>query len=157
MKKLILIVVLLLAGMVVIAGNGMWNFYDGNTPYSFFGLTPFNGFDIQVSADGSLPEDKLIAKEVVQPNNEKEPAVILITEKGFQPQILTVTVGQKIIWKNKQKTFNSMVTGVREADQMKSKTLELNDFFTWNFSKAGTYDYVDVVIKGRTGKIIVTE
>ena len=141
----------------MIAGNGIYNFYAGNSPYSFFGLTPYNEFDIQVAADGSLPEDKLITEEVIKPKKEKEPAVVLITGKGFQPQVLNVSVGQKIVWKNKQPTFNSIVVGVREADQMKSKTLEPNDFFTWNFSKAGEYDYVDAVIIGRTGKIIVTE
>tara|TARA_Y100000310_G_C20313201_1_gene637209 strand:- start:137 stop:610 length:474 start_codon:yes stop_codon:yes gene_type:complete len=157
MKKLILLIILLLAGMVVIAGNGIYNFYAGNNPYTFLGFSPFKPFEIQVSADGSLPEDKLITKEVIKPKKEKEPAVVLITEKGFQPQIVNVTVGQRIVWKNKQKTFNSMVAGVREADQMRSKTLGPNDHFIWNFSKPGTYDYVDVVIKGKTGKVIVKE
>jgi len=135
MKKLVLILVLLLAGMVVIAGNGIYNFYAGNNPYSFFGLTPFEAFDIQVTNDNTIPEDKLITKEVVKPVVKLEPAVVLITEKGFQPQLIKVKKGQMIVWKNKQETFNSIVVGVREADQMKSKTLEPTDFFTWNFSK----------------------
>tara|TARA_Y100000310_G_C20431617_1_gene691748 strand:- start:47 stop:520 length:474 start_codon:yes stop_codon:yes gene_type:complete len=157
MKKFVSVLILLLAGIIVIAGNGVWNFYAGNTPYSFFGLTPYKEFDIQVVNDGSIPEDKLIDITVVKSKVEKEPVVVLITEKGFQPQIVNLSVGQRIVWKNKQTAFKAIIAGVREAEKMRSKTLEPNDFFTWNFSKAGEYNYVDVVIIGRTGKVIVKE
>lgn len=155
MKKIVFVLIALLVGMGVIAGSGMWNFYAGNNPYSFFGLTPFEAFDIQVTNDNTIPEDKLVITEVIKPEVKLEPAVILITEKGFEPQVLNITLGQIVVWKNKQKTFNSIVAGVREADQLRSKTLEPNDYFTWNFSKEGEYDYVDVVLIGRTGKVIV--
>ena len=150
-------IILLAVGFLVIAGNGAYNFYFEYDPYSFFGLSPLKKFNITVTNDGSIPEDKLVAIEVEKPVKKLEPVIIEITEKGFVPSSVEVEVGQPIVWKNKHAFFKSMIAGVREAEELRSKLLEPKDYFTWNFSKAGEYDYVDAVIIGRTGKIIVTE
>ncbi len=84
-----------------------------------------------------------------------EGAEIVVTEKGFSPNELTIKLGQKVTWKNERDQLKALVLGMREITSMKSSFLQPSEKFSWKFSKPGTYTYVDGVVIGTTGKIIV--
>ena len=152
MKKLILFLIVLLCVLGIVAGSSLWGYYAEKNPFILFN---FLGPKIQVANDNSIPEDKLIIEKVVEPPAKPAPAKILITEDGFQPKTLYIKEGQEVVWKNKQELFNSMIMGMRELSEMKSDLLETNDYFVYRFSKKGNYSYVDTVVFGKTGQVIV--
>ena len=80
---------------------------------------------------------------------------IIISEEVFQFETVTINVGQKVVWKNGQKRLPVLLNGVREISAMKSGNLQSGDSFSWKFSKPGEYTYVDSVMIGRVGKIVV--
>ena len=81
---------------------------------------------------------------------------ISITEKGFKPQILNVHLGEKVQWINERLHTGSLVYGVRELTGMRSPMLEMGEIFIWTFEREGTFVYVDSVVIGRMGKVIVS-
>jgi plastocyanin len=80
---------------------------------------------------------------------------ILISEEGFKPQTLQVHQGETVQWINKRPLTKSILNGVRALSKMRSPMLEENEIFTWEFNTKGTFVYVDSVVIGRIGKIIV--
>ncbi|MBT3836391.1 hypothetical protein HOD05_02455 [Candidatus Woesearchaeota archaeon] len=80
---------------------------------------------------------------------------ISITKEGFTPQTLYIHQGEKVQWINKRTSPGSLVHGVRSLSEMRSPMLEQDQIFTWNFDTKGTFVYVDSVVIGRIGKIIV--
>ncbi len=80
---------------------------------------------------------------------------ITIMEQGFTPKTLVIRQGETVKWINKRPHAKSLVHGVRELSGMRSPMLEENEIFTWKFDDKGTFVYVDSVVIGRIGKIIV--
>jgi plastocyanin len=80
---------------------------------------------------------------------------IIISENVFRFETVIINVGQKVIWKNGQKRLPALINGVREISAMKSGHLQFGDSFSWKFTEAGEYTYVDSVVIGRVGKIVV--
>ena len=82
-------------------------------------------------------------------------AKIIITENIIRFEPVTININQEIIWKNEQEKLQALVYGVREISGMKSGFIQPGESFTWQFSEPGEYTYVDSVVIGRMGKIIV--
>ena len=82
--------------------------------------------------------------------------VVSITQTGLVPEIVRVRVGQEIIWKNERESLGALIFGVREISSMRSKFLKPGDEFSTSFSELGEKVYVEGVVIGLAGKIIVS-
>src|SRR5712671_2571550 len=61
---------------------------------------------------------------------------------SFAPSTVTVPVGTRVIWTNKDEIQHNIVTVDKT---IKSKLLDTNETFTFTFTKAGTYSYICTV------------
>jgi len=84
---------------------------------------------------------------------------IVLTQEGFDPQILTVEVGTKVSWVNKSgavATVNSDPHPIHSNYQpLNLNSFEDGEFLQLVFDKPGTYGYHDHLDPGKTGTIIV--
>lgn len=88
-------------------------------------------------------------------SNKLSSAQVIITNEGFEPKEIRIKSSQTIIWKNERKYWRTLVRGLREINDMDSGFLEPGDSFSWTFTEPGEYTYVDGVIIGKVGKIVV--
>jgi plastocyanin len=75
-----------------------------------------------------------------------------INNFSFAPSTVTVPVGTRVIWTNKDEIQHNIVTGDKTV---KSKLLDTNETFTFTFTKAGTYSYICTVHPRMKGTIVV--
>ncbi|NQV91365.1 hypothetical protein HQ489_02730 [Candidatus Woesearchaeota archaeon] len=108
--------------------------------------------EIQPLVSELITEQKEILPLIEKPQTTK---TILITHEGFKPQTLNIHQGETVQWINKRPQTKSLVYGVRSLSNMRSPMLEQDQTFTWDFNSKGTFVYVDSVVIGRIGKIIV--
>ena len=112
-----------------------------------------------IGKDSSLKEftTELSLEKSVEKNEDlKLPVVeILITDDGFEPEEVTVKVGQTVMWHNQRGYTKAIVAGMREIIQLRSPPLAPEKKFYWRFDTPGKFTYVDAVVIGHTGKIIV--
>jgi len=83
------------------------------------------------------------------------PVIIKLDGFKFDPPEIEVQVGQEVVWMNERDNLKAMVVGMREISSMRSKFLQPGDKFSWTFIEPGNYQYVDAVVIGSLGKIIV--
>ena len=77
---------------------------------------------------------------------------ITIQDFSFQPMALTVPVGAKVTWINRDEEPHTVFS---TDSTFKSKALDTGDQFSFTFDKPGTYEYFCSVHPKMTGKIIV--
>ena len=78
---------------------------------------------------------------------------IEIKDFSFQPKLVTLPVGAKVVWVNKDEEPHTVVS----TDKIfLSKALDTDDTFTFTFDKPGTYEYFCSVHPRMTAKIVVT-
>ena len=93
----------------------------------------------------------------VKPVEVKEPEApksgdIVLTDTGFEPAELTVSVGAKVVWENKAKV--SLL--VQEKSRLfVSKKIVTGDKYDFTFTKAGTYEYTNILKASQKGKVVV--
>jgi plastocyanin len=80
------------------------------------------------------------------------PVMVQIDNFSFTPQTLTVSVGTKVTWVNKDDVPHT-VTSTDKT--FKSKALDTGDKFDYTFSTAGTNNYFCSLHPHMTGKVIV--
>jgi len=98
------------------------------------------------------PQMIAIIKEKVIVPTKKE---VIIREKQLDLEEITIKRGEEVTWKNAQQRLPVLLRGMREINAMKSSYIQPGESFSWTFSEPGTYTYVDGVMIGRIGKIIV--
>jgi plastocyanin len=80
-------------------------------------------------------------------NANIKPAVVSVTSNGFVPETVSIKVNQSVIWTNNSSSIHLVATDPYPTDNgvkgFKSGNLNLNDSYTFVFSKAGTYTYHD--------------
>ena len=77
---------------------------------------------------------------------------VTIQDFSFQPMTLTVPVGAKVTWVNRDEEPHTIFS----TDSIfKSKALDTDDQFSFTFEKPGTYEYFCSVHPKMTGKIMV--
>lgn len=130
------------------------DFYDFQEKeiISFFS-SPYDNWRLEKAF--SDQDDDEIRYFMVDPEEIIVPKKILITEKGFEPIEIKVKTNYPVIWKNQRLATKSLVYGVREIFGMKSGMINPGENFTWQFSEPGIYTYVDAVVLGRVGRIVV--
>jgi len=82
-----------------------------------------------------------------QPANE-----IVIQNFAFEPATLTVKVGAKVSWVNRD---DEPHTATATDKRFNSKTLENGDRFTTEFNQPGIYKYYCALHPKMTGQVIV--
>ena len=81
------------------------------------------------------------------------PNEITIDNFSFNPQTLTVPVGTKVTWLNRDDVPHTVVSTDKKT--IVSPALDTDERFSYTFSAAGTYDYYCSVHPHMKGKIIV--
>ena len=81
--------------------------------------------------------------------------LITITDNGFEPSEIFIFVNQPLIWDNQRYISKALVLGMREISEMKTNVLKPGESFIWEFSQPGEYTYVDGIVIGTVGKIVV--
>jgi plastocyanin len=77
---------------------------------------------------------------------------IVIQNFAFEPSTLTVKVGEKVTWVNRD---DEPHTATATDKRFNSKTLENGDRFSTEFTAPGTYKYYCALHPKMTGQIIV--
>ncbi|MBU0460524.1 MAG: hypothetical protein KKH52_01950 [Nanoarchaeota archaeon] len=163
MKKILVIGLLLFwIGSVIVQGmffdyNELSQLEHGQVELQLLFYSPFETLDVvETELEKVALEKKEMVKEIsIIENTKPENLEILITEEGFEPKELVVEVDQIIIWKNQREKLPALVLGLREISEMKSSYMEPGEEFGGSISATGEYTYVDGIIIGQVGKIIV--
>ena len=74
---------------------------------------------------------------------------------AFEPKAITVKVGDKIVWRNKDSIDHDVVA--EKGASFKSETFGAGGTFEYTTEKAGEIDYVCTLHPGMDGTITVTE
>jgi len=77
---------------------------------------------------------------------------IVIQNFAFEPSTLTIKVGEKVTWINRD---DEPHTATATDKRFNSKTLENGDRFSTEFNAPGTYKYYCALHPKMTGQIIV--
>ena len=78
---------------------------------------------------------------------------IEIKDFSFQPKLVTVPVGAKVVWVNKDEEPHTVVSTDKT---FLSRALDTDDTFAFTFNMPGTYEYFCSVHPRMTAKIVVT-
>lgn len=77
---------------------------------------------------------------------------VIITNRSYDPQEITVKVGDTVTWVNQDAPQHDVVANNGE---FKSKLFDKGQSFRFTFTKAGTYPYYCSIHPGMTGTVIV--
>lgn len=77
---------------------------------------------------------------------------IEIDNFSFSPTTVTVPVGTRVTWTNRDEIQHNIVTPDKT---IKSKLLDTKETFTYTFTKAGTYSYICTLHPRMKGTIVV--
>jgi amicyanin len=94
------------------------------------------------------------AQAAPEPTQAAGGQAVKIDNFTFDPPTLTVAVGTKVTWTNRDDVPHT-VTSTRKPRLLDSPTLDTDDSFTHVFTAPGTYEYYCTVHPKMTGKIIV--
>jgi plastocyanin len=75
----------------------------------------------------------------------------------FSPSSITVKVGTKVTWTNKDSTAHTVTADTSSADAPSSDQLGTGQSYSFTFTKAGTYAYHCELHPNMTAKVVVTE
>ena len=79
---------------------------------------------------------------------------VAIYNYKFSPEVLTVPVGTKVTWTNKDDVPHSVVSSDKRFPQ--SGGLDTGDHYSYTFTDAGSYEYFCSLHPFMKGKIVVT-
>jgi plastocyanin len=79
-------------------------------------------------------------------------AEVKIDNFSFTPATVTVAVGTRVTWTNRDDIPHSVVT---EDKTIKSKVLDTDEKFSYVFDKAGTYSYFCSIHPKMKGTVVV--
>jgi plastocyanin len=89
-----------------------------------------------------------------QANTVPEPVQIVIDNFAYQPKEVTVAVGTKVVWVNRDDVPHT-ATSTAKPKAFDSGSLDTNQKFEHTFDKPGVYEYYCAVHPKMTGKVIV--
>ena len=101
----------------------------------------------EAAEENNTAGDNTVAEETVEPAGEdaEETAAqhtIEILNDRFSSKELEIKVGETVTWVNKR-TFKSMVLGVRNCFDVRSKMFGPEETFSWTFKEAETCTIVE--------------
>ena len=85
--------------------------------------------------------------------------VVKVTVKGFDPNEITIKVGDSIQWENARSgnLNKAIILGSQQCTRIKSQILLIGDTFTWEFDKAETCTIIDAITTTQIMKVHVEE
>ncbi len=86
-------------------------------------------------------------------SNSGQKYEVSIDNFSFGPATLTVPVGAKVTWVNRDDVPHNVVS--TDGKDIKSPVLDTDQNFTYTFAKAGTYAYYCSIHPKMTGKVMV--
>lgn len=86
-----------------------------------------------------------------QVNTQASPNTITIEDFAFKPDVISVRVGDVVMWKHNDGAVHTIVS----ANLFESPTLNRDDEFVYSFMTPGEYEYHCGVHPSMKGKIIV--
>jgi plastocyanin len=112
------------------------------------GAAAMAGMDMSHDKDMKMSSDKgkMAGAEKPGPNE------VFIDNFSFSPASITISVGTKLTWTNKDDVPHNVVSNDRSFS---SKALDTDDKFSFTFDKVGSYDYYCGIHPRMTAKVIV--
>jgi len=105
------------------------------------------------AADASPPPGHAMATNAVTSSTSEVKNMVAIGDFAFQPAMLTVAAGSKVVWTNRDEEPHSVVsTGALFPS---SPALDTDDSYATVFAKPGTYSYFCSIHPHMVGTIIV--
>ncbi len=77
---------------------------------------------------------------------------VIMTNRSYNPQEITVKVGDTVTWVNQDAPQHDVVA---KNGEFKSELFDKGQSFSFTFTKAGTYPYYCSIHPGMTGTVIV--
>ena len=151
-KRVLFILLILFSFILVSAQSERFEFFPYYDENVFTAKRIFSPFIAKEVFSIVLFDSPLVIKEEIE-----KPLEVLIKKTYLDPKEIKVKVGQLVTWKNDRSEMQALLFGMREIHEMKSGFLDPGESFTWNFSKPGKYEYVDAIVIGTSGKIVVEE
>ena len=90
-------------------------------------------------------------KEKEKPK-DKNTIDVTIKDLGFNPETVTIKVGQTVRWTNKDDRDYTLMAKDRS---FQSGNLRPKETFDFKFEKAGTFDYIDLLRPRVAGSVVV--
>lgn len=104
----------------------------------------------------AVPQDKFLKSE------EEADIIIRRVDGGYEPNTVTITKGQKVLWINESSEFHWPASNIHpthtlypEFDAL--KPIALHESWAFTFTKVGQWHFHDHLRANKTGLIIVTE
>lgn len=93
-------------------------------------------------------------------NSVLDQSIISMTEKGFEPEEIIVSIGTKVTFINKDKVFRWPASDLHPTHTIylafdSKAPMKPGDFWEFTFDKAGVWNYHDHLSPFLTGKIVV--
>ena len=148
MKKVLFVLLILLSATFVNASVQFFPYYNEDVFTAKKIFSPFITIEKEVSYIVLFDSPLVEEVEYIQ---------VSIKRTYFDPKEIKVKVGQPVTWNNDRSNLQALLFGMREIHEMKSGFLYPGESFTWTFDKPGKYQYVDAIIIGISGKIVVEE
>jgi plastocyanin len=95
-----------------------------------------------------------MAMPVAAPAAAAAPNTVTIDNFAFGPATVTVAVGTKVTWTNRDDEPHTVVSA-DDPRAFKSGALDTGDSFTFTFDKPGTYKYFCSIHPHMTGTVVV--
>jgi plastocyanin len=112
------------------------------------GAAAMGGMDMSHDKDMKMSSDKRKMAGAEKPGANE----VFIDNFSFTPASITVPVGTKLTWTNKDDVPHNVVSN---DGYFSSKALDTDDKFSFTFDKAGSYDYYCSIHPRMTAKVIV--
>jgi len=108
----------------------------------------------QSMADSSMPMHGKSMSSDAMPKTASKTYSVEIKDFAFAPTTITVPVGAKITWVNKDEEPHTVVS---TSDAFKSKALDTDEQFSFTFAKPGTYKYFCSVHPKMVATVVVED
>ena len=105
-------------------------------------------------AEVAMPAPMLAEGGPAQTAAATAPKTVTIDNFAFDPPILTIAPGTKVVWTNRDDEPHTVVSA-DDPKLFKSGALDTDDNFSFTFDKSGTYRYFCSIHPHMTGTIVV--
>jgi plastocyanin len=114
---------------------------------------------VEETDDGSQEESESTTnnEETTEEVEENKDKVVEITNDGFSPDVLTIKVGETVVWKNvRNGNFKkSMIVGAQKCTKVRSDFYLPGEEFSWTFTEPLKCTFVDGMVTTQTMKLTI--
>ncbi len=155
-RCVLLVIVFLLVLSFPVKGAVLFFPYFNSAVLNVFGGIDEVENEVEVTvtekvAIGALQKEEPVIEVIELP----EVPLVIIQKDSFSPSELMIQKGQTVQWTNQREKLTAIVLGLREVQAMKSGSLKPGESFQWTFEESGEFTYVDGVVIGLVGKVVV--